>query len=195
MSKKLAAGLERFREENLQHPAPPNAVVFAGSSSIERWPELAAAFPQWPVLNRGIGSSTLRELMEHCAEWVTPCKPARVVIYSGSHDLHVSGESPAQVLETLKNLVSHIHADTPSCRIQLIGLKPSPAKWDSIALDREFNRLAESWAAASGSMDYVDTWNAMMRDGAPDLSLFTDDRNHLSALGYQCWERLLRAAE
>ena len=45
------------------NPPPTNAILFVGSSSIRVWPNLAATFPNHPVLNRGFGGSQMSEVL------------------------------------------------------------------------------------------------------------------------------------
>ena len=51
------AEMAAFAAQDLANPPPANVIVFTGSSSIVGWSGLAAAFPGYPVLNRGLTAS------------------------------------------------------------------------------------------------------------------------------------------
>lgn len=72
----------------LGSPAPgQQRVVFLGDSITDKW-NLAAAFPDKPYVNRGIGSQVTAQMLLRFHQDVVELKPAAVVILAGINDLH-----------------------------------------------------------------------------------------------------------
>ena len=54
--------IQAFEAADKKGMPPKNGVLFAGSSSIRLWPDLAADFAGTSVINRGFGGSTSPEV-------------------------------------------------------------------------------------------------------------------------------------
>ena len=55
-------------------PPPKEGIVFTGSSSVRLW-DVAKAFPNQPVVNRGFGGSQIHDATKYATKIVTPLKP------------------------------------------------------------------------------------------------------------------------
>ncbi len=53
--------IRAFEEADAKAPPPHNAVLFLGSSSIQKWSSLRRDFPNFKVINRGFGGSTIAQ--------------------------------------------------------------------------------------------------------------------------------------
>lgn len=53
--------IKKFEESDRQNPPPASAVLFIGSSSIQKWKSLADDFPGTKVINRGFGGSEIAD--------------------------------------------------------------------------------------------------------------------------------------
>src|SRR6266550_2177708 len=89
-----APALDRYESEitafeaaDRATPPAPGGIVFVGSSSFRRWTSLAADFPGLPVLNRGFGGSTLREVNHYARRIVLPYRPRLIVLYAGDNEI------------------------------------------------------------------------------------------------------------
>jgi len=194
------AGENRFEPEiqkfeAMDRLAPPakNAVLFTGSSSIVYWKNLEADFAGYEVLNRGFGGSQFSDLLHFFDRIIAPYHPQIIVIYSGSHDLHVGKRSPAEVLQMVQTLEGRVRDELPETKIFYISLKPSIAKWKEIALDQEANRLIEEYAGESDTLEFVDIWTPMVAESSPPPErYFQADLNHISEEGYRLWASVIR---
>ncbi|MFM7818734.1 MAG: hypothetical protein ACKPGI_17460, partial [Verrucomicrobiota bacterium] len=76
-----------FEAHDRTHAIPRDPILFVGSSSIEKWPDLGLVFPDRRVLNRGISSFKLEDLLHFFDRLVVPYHPGVVVLYGGDNDL------------------------------------------------------------------------------------------------------------
>ena len=165
----------------------PGGIVFFGSSSIRKWTSLAADFPGLPVLNRGFGGSTFPEANHYVARAVLPYRPRMVVVYEGDNDLTV-GRTPAQILADYREFVRLVRDSLPSARIVVIGIKPSPSRWQLAGEQREANRLLRDAVARDTLQSYVDVFTPMLGgSGRPRPELFVGDSLHMTPAGYAIW--------
>lgn len=181
-----------FEKRDQSAPPPADALLFAGSSSIRLWETLADDFAGYRVFRRGFGGALLSEVLHFAPRIILPYRPKQVILYGGSLDLR-HGSDPADVLHTLLQLTSLIRTELPQTRVSFISLKPSLAKWDSIELDMQVNRLVQQQAAAEPSLDFIDIVSPMTAENTPPPArYFVADRNHLSREGYALWAETIR---
>ncbi len=165
----------------------PGGIVFYGSSSIRRWSSLGADFPGLPVLNRGFGGSTFPEANHYVSRAVLPYRPRTVVVYEGDNDL-MGGRTPRQVLADYREFVRLVRDSLPRTRIVVIGIKPSPSRWQLADQQREANRLLREAVARDTLQSYVDVFTPMLGDsGRPRPELFVGDSLHMTSAGYAIW--------
>jgi len=186
-----ATEIARFAAADVASPFAPGGVVFVGSSSIRLW-DLAAAFPNHRVLNRGFGGTQVIDSVRHVDRLVIGHKPAIVVFYAGDNDLS-AGRTPQQVAADFKAFCARVHAALPETRIAFIGIKPSIARWALIGKVREANNLVRADCDRDDRLGFVDVDAAMLGwDGKPRPELFVKDGLHMSAKGYDIWSALVR---
>jgi lysophospholipase L1-like esterase len=183
--------IERFEAADRVRPPAPGGVVFVGSSSIRLWPDLAAAFPGVPVLNRGFGGSTLPEVLRYAPRVVLPYRPRLVVLYAGDNDL-AEGRTPEHVAGDYRRLVARLRREVPAVRVAFVAIKPSPSRRALMPRVREANRLIRAEVERDGRQRYVDVFTPMLRaDGEPRPELFQADSLHMTAAGYALWRERL----
>ncbi len=184
--------IARFEEDDRTHPPAAGGIVFYGSSSIVLW-DLAAAFPDLPVVNRGFGGCDYWDLHRHARRVIAPHRPAKVVLYAGDNDI-ARGKSPARVMADFMALVRCIRDDAPDAEIIVIGIKPSIARWDRYPVMREVNDRMAAFAAQEKDIHFVDLSDCILgEDGKPRPEAFVKDGLHLSESAYQCWSDRIRS--
>ena len=181
----------RFEAADGKSMPPRDAVLFIGSSSIERWPDLQHDFPSATVIQRGIGSTRLDDFVRFAPRIVIPYHPRLVVLYAGDNDL-ADGQSARNVYSDFKDFVRIVHRALPDTRIVFISVKPSPSRWHLASRMRETNALVRSYVKRDRRLQYVDVFSSMIGpNGHPRADLFVDDSLHMSPAGYKLWSRIL----
>jgi lysophospholipase L1-like esterase len=187
------AAIRRFESRDQVNPPPSGTALFLGSSSITRWRSLAEDFPGIDVLNRGFGGAEFSDVLHFFDRVVTPYAPRVIVIYAGSHDLRGPGGGPEEVLRMFRTFCAAVQAKFPETKVCYVSMKPSLAKWSSIHLDREANRLIAEYAAGEPRVEFIDIWTPMTADGEPPpAKYFAEDRNHPSRAAYTLWAAVIR---
>ena len=182
------ARLAGFRRERV----PPGAVVFLGSSTIERFP-LESCFPGRPVLNRGIAQEPFAELQSRWRESV-PADAAALVLYTASVDLREARAPLERIDAGLRELLAALRRERPQTALCLLGLLPER----EMSADRkaELARWDERLARRANEMDasFVATARAPLAAADGGLAeAFSSDRLHLNAEGYLVLSRWILA--
>jgi lysophospholipase L1-like esterase len=179
--------LERQSEATVP---PPGAVVFYGSSSIRLWTSLVDDFAGTPVVNRGFGGSTLAACSWFFWRLVRGLSARSIVLYAGDNDL-ADGESPARVLEQLKQLLHQVDLAFGPLPFAFISIKPSPARWHLLDGIQDVNRGARELVESRDDGVFVNVAPHMVWRGQPRAELYEPDGLHLSAAGYALWRELV----
>jgi lysophospholipase L1-like esterase len=182
---------ERFEKKVLEYEAgdkaaapPQAAILFAGDSQFYRWQTIHEDLPGYTVINRGIDSFQLPDLIHYVDRLVLPYQPRLIVLHVGGNDVH-DGRSPAQLLADFQVFVARVHARLPAVRIVYSSITPGPGRWDEAPQRIAANRAIQQYIATQPNLDFVDLWGAMLGpDGQPREDLWVPDRVHPNHAGY-----------
>ena len=183
--------IRAFEDADVQAPPPQNGIVFVGSSSIRRWENLAASFPDLPVIQRGFGGSFLSESVFYADRIVIPYRPRTVLVYAGENDIG-HGRSGRETFEQLQLFVAKVHEKLPQTQIFYVSLKPSPGRGALIKEIRVVNQLAQKWAAQTSNFAVIDVHSPMLdENGIARGEFFVEDGVHMTGAGYALWTSIL----
>ena len=165
------------------YPVEPGDVAMVGDS-ITAGAEWSEMFPGVPIKNRGFPGDTTKDVLDRIDQ-VTDGRPAKIFLLVGTNDLFYR-EEVAEVLETYKEILGRIEADSPTTRIYIQSVLPRHPDYREkiITLNRELKALAEDHGHS-----YVDLYTPFLGpDGgvAPGLS---NDQLHLLGPGYELWRK------
>jgi lysophospholipase L1-like esterase len=194
-----AAPVARFEKEVARFEAadrtsmpPGNGVVFAGSSTIERWHNLDQDFPAVHPIQRGIGSTRLDDWVRFAPRIVIPYHPRQIVLYAGDNDF-ADGQSADNVYRDFRDFVRVVRGALPDAEIVFVSVKPSPSRWKYRERMRRANTLVRAYIRQHRKMRYVDVFNPMLgANGHPTPELFVDDSLHMTPAGYALWTSILK---
>jgi lysophospholipase L1-like esterase len=180
--------LRRFALENDRDHS--GAIVFVGSSTIERYP-LERCFPGKPCVNRGILSASAPMLERFLDPLLPPSSLAGIVLYAGSIDLRDPGESADErrveaILPRLRSLLDALRREDPATPVAVIGVLP--VRHMSADDVRSLARLDASLAAAARERGFafVGTARAPIMTSSGALSEeYSADEMHLDERGYR----------
>lgn len=181
-----------FEQKDADSLPPKNAALFVGSSSFRRWFSMQEDLAPHPVINRGFGGSTMRELNYYMDRIVMPYSPACIFLYEGDNDIVPDSVSPSEVLEEVKIFAEKILEKMPETAIYFVGVKPSPSRKHLLAKARETNSLMENYAEEQDNFFYVDVMTPMMEtEEKVRGDIFIEDSLHLNESGYQIWTKII----
>jgi lysophospholipase L1-like esterase len=167
-----------------------HATVFYGSSSLRLWSTLAADLDNPRAVNAAFGGSTLEACAYFFERIVAPLHPASLVVYAGDNDLG-DGRSPEHVLGSFRQLAVLVAECCGPMPFGFVSIKPSPSRFGIIEQIRATNALIRPEIEHRPNGYFIDVFDAMLRDGRPDPTLYTEDQLHLSRAGYERWASLL----
>ena len=178
--------------DSLQFPSK-GQLLFVGSSSFTYWKDIQNYFPNYPILNRGFGGSTLQDVIRYADKIILPYQPKQIIIYCGENDIADSiAATPKMVRDRFKTLFNIIRTELGKVPVAFISIKPSPSRWK---LEKKFlkaNRLIKRYLRRDADAVYVNIHDAMLLpDGAVNPELFIKDNLHMNAKGYAIWQKII----
>ncbi|TWR27344.1 hypothetical protein FPZ43_12725 [Mucilaginibacter pallidiroseus] len=183
-----------FKKQDSISMPPKNGILFIGSSSIRKWTDLEQRFSDKPIIRRGVGGSTLEQLVDYYTSYILlPYKPKKVFIYAGENDI-AAGKSGVFVAQEFTKLWAMLEQKLPKAEIYFMSVKPSPsrAKYDDQV--RAANRLIKIFLLSRGNGHFIDVSTTILDPvtSKPDPGLFEKDMLHLNSRGYDRWQAVLQ---
>lgn len=160
--------------------------LLLGSSSIQhldsqRWLDCG----DW--LNRGIGNSTIPDLVRYLALSPLSIRAEKILIYAGENDLS-RGQNVAEVFVHYKDLLKALNQRFEGAQLHLLALKPAPARkqyWSKFfQLNKHLQRLA-----ATQSRVFFYTYLAPGQTSGYAPESFLSDGIHLTEHGYEVFTK------
>lgn len=173
-------------------PPPAGAVLLAGDSQFFRWKTVHEDLAGYTVINRGIDSFQMSDLLFYVDRLVLPYQPRLIVLHVGGNDVH-NGRKPADVLSDFQAFVAKVRAKFPHVPIAFSSITPGPGRWDEAEQRRATNRLIADYVRTQPNLRFINLWDAMLKpDGAPREDLWVEDRVHPNHAGYLVRVELMR---
>ena len=165
-----------FEEEN-KHISNVD-VSFIGDSLTEGY-DVKAYYPQFNVVNRGIGGDTtfgVEKRLKVSAYDVNP-KVATLLIGANNFDT---------MFENYENILKGFKENIPETKIILLSLTSMTKEWGrNNQKAKRNNTQIEAYAKQYG-YTYVDLYNPLLDENTNELRLeYTTDGGHLTPLGYE----------
>ena len=183
----FADEIDQFRIIDSLNAPPTNAILFVGSSSFRMWTDIQDYFPDFTIINRGFGGSSLQDLIHYAGVVIFPYYPKQIVIYCGENDLAasdtVTGEMVAERFISLFNL---IRVKLPEVPVTYVSMKPSPSRWNLRGKMQEGNKKIRDFIGTQKNADFVDVWDTMLEQDRqrPIPDIYQSDSLHLNEKGY-----------
>jgi lysophospholipase L1-like esterase len=157
------------------------------------WTDLAAAFPDYPVMNRGFGGSQMSDLLYYFDRVVAVYQPALILVYEGDNDLS-GGKSVDEVYAEYVEFVARVRKQLPGTDVAFLAVKPSPSRVAYLEAMRQLNTRLKTLAEGDSRLWFIDVFTPML-DGAgqPRPELFGSDMLHMNAAGYALWKPVVGA--
>jgi lysophospholipase L1-like esterase len=183
--------IQAFKKQDSLHMPPPHEILFVGSSSFTKWTDVQNYFPNYPIINRGFGGSTLLDVIMYADNVILPYQPKQIVIYCGENDLAYSDSVSAQTVAnrffTLFDIIRHVWEKVP---IDYISIKPSPSRAKLMPKMVEANNLIQSFLKVRPNTAFIDVYHKMLdENGKPISEIFGPDSLHMNAKGYAIWKK------
>lgn len=185
--------IRAFKHQDSLSLPKPNCILFIGSSSVRKWTDLERRFAGKPIVRRGVGGSTLSQLVKYYTPYIMfPYHPRKIFIYAGENDIAYGGNADS-VFTNFKILYSMIRHQLPDVKIYYLSIKPSPSRTQFRAEFDKANDVVKNYLAGKPNSLFIDMNPSIFRKGTtmPDSSLFEKDYLHLNSKGYDRWQKVL----
>lgn len=180
--------LRAFESADRASPPAPGQALFVGSSSIRLWSSLANDMTPVPVLNRGFGGSTTRDVLAAFDRTVTPYAPRLIVYYCGDNDLGADNTDSQSAADGFIAFDRRARALWPGVRVFYICIKPSIARWKNWPAMNRANMIVRAYCENTPGATYLDiALPSLTPRSTPDPALFEPDGLHLNPTGYALW--------
>jgi lysophospholipase L1-like esterase len=186
--------IEKFEQADKANPPKPGVIVFAGSSSFDRWSTLVDDMKPLEVINRGFGGSQMSDLDYYAKRIVNVYHPKAVVVYEGDNDLALaSPKTPEIVANGFRQFVQIVRGDLPDTWIYFISIKPSKLRWNEWPKMKAANAMIQDFARTQKRVEYIDVASAMFdAQGNLPADLFVADGLHPTLKCYALWTSIIK---
>jgi lysophospholipase L1-like esterase len=178
--------------DSSQKPAL-HSILFIGSSSFTKWKDVNDYFPEYTIINRGFGGSTLVDVIKYAYDIILPYQPKQVLIYCGENDLASQENiSPEEVFLRVKTLFNIIRTNLPDATIDYVSIKPSPVRASIQDKVKIANSEIKTFLKKQKNAGFIDIYDAMLDSkGGMREELYLGDRLHMKPEGYAIWKKAI----
>ncbi|MFV5687277.1 GDSL-type esterase/lipase family protein [Flavobacterium sp. ZT3R25] len=180
------------KQDSIVFP-PGNAILLVGSSSFTKWKDVSSYFPNYTIINRGFGGSTLLDVIRYENDIIFPYKPKQIVIYCGENDIASSDSITGKIVfERFKILYQDIRKEFPKTAIVYISMKPSPSRWKMNERLIDGNERIRKFIKRQDNTLFLSVWEKMLdANKKPIPTIFLKDNLHMNAQGYSIWQKII----
>ena len=192
-SQGFKADILAFKKQDSIVFPPSNAILLIGSSSFTKWKDVSSYFPNYTIINRGFGGSTLLDVIRYENDIIFPYKPKQIVIYCGENDIASSDSITGKIVfERFKILYQDIRKEFPKTAIVYISMKPSPSRWKMNGRLIDGNERIRKFIKRQDNTVFLSVWEKMLdANKKPIPTIFLKDNLHMNAQGYSIWQKII----
>jgi hypothetical protein len=186
--------IRRFEHLDSVETYAPDAILFAGSSSIRFWVTLAADMAPYPVIQRGYGGARLTDFSFFAKRIIYP-HPCRAIVIFVANDITGSDgdKTPEEVGDLALNVLHTIRAKFTDTPVFWIEITPTGSRWKVWPRIEKANQLIEKACKEGENTYFIHTKDYFLNEsGVPKEELFRADRLHLNEDGYRVWTSVIR---
>ncbi|SRR5258706_4028147 len=171
-----------------------NQILFVGSSSFRLWADVSNYFPGYPIINRGFGGSTLKEVNFYFNDIIKPYHAKQIVIYCGDNDFAADNTLAVDsVVNRFEVVFGKIRLTDKKVQITYVSIKPSPSRKTLISKFIETNERIRQFLKKQKNSSFVDVYHKMLDErGAPLKKIFLPDSLHMNSQGYAIWQKEIK---
>lgn len=172
------AKISMYATENERYEDYEVDVAFLGDSLTDGY-DLKKYYPQYLVVNRGIGGDTTFGLENRLKVSVYDLKPKVAVILIGANNFDTMFDNYENILRGLKE-------NLPNTKVVLLSLTSMGGEWGKNNQKAAYNNVKIKLLAEKYSYEFVDLYSPLFNLETGEIyAEYTTDGGHLTSLGYE----------
>ena len=172
------AKLTMYENENERYDDYEVDVAFLGDSLTDGY-LLEEYYPQYLVLNRGIGGETTFGLEERLKVSVYDLKPKIAVMLIGANNCDT-------MFDNYENILKGFNENVPNTKIVLLSLTSMGGEWGKKNQKAAYNNVKIKLLAEKYGYEFVDLYSPLLNLETGEIyAEYTTDGGHLTCLGYE----------
>ena len=185
---KTRAGMaEKLEKENEEFKGKDVDIVFLGDSLTDGY-NVKEFYPEYTVLNRGIGGDTSVWLEERLDVSLYAVQPKVAVMLIGANNMDTMLENYESILKSFKE-------NAPRTKIVLLSLTSMSGEWGKKNQLAAYNNVQIKMYAEIYGYEYVDLYSALLNLETGEIyDEYTTDGGHLTQKGYEVLTATIRPA-
>ena len=170
--------LSMYEKENAMYDDYEVDVAFLGDSLTDGY-DLKKHYPDFLVVNRGIGGDTTFGLEERIDASLYDLKPKIAVMLIGANNMDTMFENYEELLKGFKENV-------PNTKIVLLSLTSMSGEWGRKNQLAAYNNVKIKLLAKEYGFEYIDLYSSLFNIESGEIyAEYTTDGGHLTELGYE----------
>ena len=172
-----ASKINNYVAENEKYADYEVDVAFLGDSLTDGY-DVGAYYPQYLVVNRGIGGDTTVGLEERMQVSLYDLKPKVAVMLIGANNMD-------EMFSNYENILKGFVEKLPNTKIILLSLTSMSGEWGKKNQLAAYNNVKIKMLAEKYGFGYVDLYSALLNLETGEIfDEYTTDGGHLTPLGY-----------
>ena len=170
--------LAMFQEENQEYAHKTVDAVFLGDSLTDGY-DVKSYYPEYTVLNRGIGGDTTIWLEKRLDVSLYSVKTKVAIMLIGANNMETMFENYQRILQSFKENV-------PKTKIILLSLTSMGGEWGKKNQLAAYNNVKIKKLAEQYGFEFVDLYSALLNlEDGEIYDEYTTDGGHLTPKGYE----------
>lgn len=170
--------LAMFQEENQEYAHKTVDAVFLGDSLTDGY-DVKSYYPEYTVLNRGIGGDTTIWLEKRLDVSLYSVKTKVAIMLIGANNMETMFENYQRILESFRENV-------PKTKIILLSLTSMGGEWGKKNQLAAYNNVKIKKLAEQYGFEFVDLYSALLNlEDGEIYDEYTTDGGHLTNKGYE----------
>jgi lysophospholipase L1-like esterase len=176
--------LSLYQTENEQYADYEVDVAFLGDSLTDGY-DVKKYYPQYTVVNRGIGGETTHGLENRLQVSVYDLKPKIAVMLIGGNNINT-------MFENYENILIGFQENLPQTKIILVSLTAMGNSWGHKNKIAAYNNVVIKKLAAKYGFAFVDLYTPLFNEESGEIyAEYTTDGVHFTPLGYEVFTQTL----
>jgi lysophospholipase L1-like esterase len=167
-----------FQEENQEYAHKTVDAVFLGDSLTDGY-DVKSYYPEYTVLNRGIGGDTTIWLEKRLDVSLYSVKTKVAIMLIGANNMETMFENYQRILQSFKE-------NAPKTKIILLSLTSMGGEWGKKNQLAAYNNVKIKKLAEQYGFEFVDLYSALLNlEDGEIFDEYTTDGGHLTPKGYE----------